>query len=286
MVPELAVENGEGEDSLVEPAPVLVALLGSERSPEMLAELGGALSPDDRTTVVDVQQVHEETMVDAAREDDGRVVSYRRRIEAAGSSIGAEIGFEVLLTRDPPGSLDRLSAGCHWLVMQWRPRERFLLPYNPLGWMLDHIGANVALYRDAGVRYVREMLVATEGDALDPLVIETADHLAEVWGASITVARWLPDGASEDEIQSAQEQLAEATAGCESPAKELLLRGHDEVDAFANESARFDMVLLSRERTPAWRSLAKTRYEAIATASACSVLLLQTPQTRRAPAAE
>ena len=280
--PVVAVTRESGGDLLGNTA-VLVALLGEERSPEMLAELGGALAEDEQTTVVDFQHVHEATVVQGVREDDDRVRSLQRRIEATGAATGNDISLEVHLTRDPPGSVDRLSAhfACRWLVMAWRSRGAFLSAYNPLGWMLNHIDANVALFRDVGVRYVREILVVTEGDDLDPLVLDTADHLASVWKASVTVARWLPTGASQDELENARIRLSQLSETCESPVTSQVITSENEVTAFSDASAGYDLMLMSRERTSAWQNLWKTRHEAIATASTCSVLLLQPP--RRAP---
>lgn len=277
QVPEAFGPDGDEPDPT---AAVIVALLGEERSPEILAELGGALAERERTAVVDLQQVHEEMVVDAAREDDGRVHSLRRRIAAVSETTDSEVGFQVLLTRDPPGTLDRLVAtrACRWVVMEWKTRGRRLLAYNPLGWMLDHIDANVALLRDVGVRYVREILVVTEGDALDPLVLDTADHLASVWRARVTLARWLPTGASDDEVEQTRAQLARSAEACAGGEEQLVIVSDDEVAAFAEASARYDLMLLSRPRTSAASQLlGRTWHERIATASACSVLLLQPP---------
>jgi len=280
QVPEAIAPLGDEPDPH---AAVVVALLGKERSPEMLAELGGALAEDQRTQVVDLQQVHEEMLVD--REDDGRVLSLRRRIAAVGETMESELGFRVLLTRDPPGTLDRLvaHAACRWVVMEWQTRGRRLSSYNPLGWMLDHIDANVALFRDLGVRYVREILVVTEGDDLDPLVLDTADHLAGVWRARVTLARWLPTGASGDDVRQAEDQLAGFAEDCAGVEEQLVVVSDDEVAAFAEASARYDLMLLSRPRTSSrWR---RTWHERIATASSCSVLLLQPPMRAVAPVA-
>jgi len=275
LVPEPVARHGDEPNPT---AAVVVALLGEERSPEILAELGGALAEDQRTEVIDLQQVHDELLVD--REDDGRVHSLRRRIAAVGETIASDLGFQVLLTRDPPGTLDRLVAdrACRWVVMEWQTRGRRLLAYNPLGWMLDHIDANVALFRDVGVRYVREILVVTEGDALDPLVLDTADHLASVWKARVTLARWLPTGASDDDVAQARAQLALAAEACAGVEEQNVVVSHDEVAAFAEASARYDLMILSRPRTSgATQLFRRTWHERIATASACSVLLLQPP---------
>lgn len=270
-----------GEDEADEPAAAIVALVGEERSPEILAELGAALAEDGRTAVIDVQQMHEETIVDAAREDDWRALSLERRIEAAGDAIGGRVSYQVMLTRDPPGTIDRVTAHlhCRWLVMTWRTRKRLLLPYNPLGWMLDHIDANVALYRDAGVRYVREILVVSDGDESDELAVDTADHLALVWGATVTIAHWAPPGAPEGDVARAKRKLEQLSEACRAPTAVRVLVDVDEVSAYANDSVKFDLLVLTRQRTTQWyRLLRPSRHERIATAAACSVLMVQTPR--------
>lgn len=157
-----------------ESAEVVVALLGEERSPEMLVELGGALAVDGLTAVVDVEQMHGDTIVEAEREDDARLLSLRRRVAAAGDAIAGDVSFRVMLTRDPPGTLDRLSARlhCRWLVMKWKTRDRLLLPYNPLGWMLDH--DEVTAHAEEGAKF--DLLVLSHEPTLWYRLLRPSRH--------------------------------------------------------------------------------------------------------------
>lgn len=262
------------------PAAVCVPLFGRERSPEILVELGGALADGERVAVVHLEEVPEQTALTAVDRAEPKVRSLARRVRAVRETRGIAATFESILCRDAPAGVDDYSesTGCEWVVMQWHgPNRQLLLPERPLGWLLDHLDANVALYQDAGVRYVREILVYPEPGPDDALVVHTADRLATAWNAKITLVRYVPDDAPEPIVLGEGEYLAQLAALCQAPHGFELTRGTKEVAAIGSLSASYDLLVMSRQRTGFWQHLMGTRHDRIASASACSVLTVQTP---------
>ncbi|MBW2735359.1 MAG: amino acid permease, partial [Deltaproteobacteria bacterium] len=166
-----------------EDAAVVVALFGSERSPEMLVELGEALREGGKLEVIHLTEIPEQTGLDALMDDMPLLRSVRRRVRAMADRKHIPLEFESLVSRDIVKSVDEITSRLHseWLVIEWTGRSREALTIrNPLGWLRDHVSCNLAVFYDAGVRYLREILVHVEPNKHDMLVISTAKHLAEV----------------------------------------------------------------------------------------------------------
>ncbi|MCA8913445.1 MAG: amino acid permease, partial [Planctomycetes bacterium] len=176
----VAPADATAEEAGDEEARVVVSLFGKERSPEMLVELGDVLADGGKVKVVSITDIPEQTALDALSGEDPRVVSLRRRVVTMGEKEELNVDFEHTVSHDMIKTVNEITRQlhCRWLVMEWAGRTRWTLTVaNPLGWLREHIQANLATFHDAGVRYLQKILVFVEPGPHDALVIHTADRL-------------------------------------------------------------------------------------------------------------
>ncbi|MCA9634157.1 MAG: amino acid permease [Myxococcales bacterium] len=270
------------EDALSQ-AEAVVALFGGERSPEMLVEVGGALAESGTVQVAHLTEVPEQMALDVVLEEDVTLRSLRRRSHAAADQQGAHLDFHAIVARDLVGTVHSVTSRteCHWLVMEWQgPSRKSLLPYNPIGWLINHLDTNLALVRDVGIRYVREILVYPEPGPHDALVVRTAAHLAQNWGAHVTLVRFVPDDAGEDQVEAEQSYLEQLELLVEEPIKQHVLRGKNLVTSLNSETAAFDLLVMGQADASLFATLRGTAHARIIKGSACSVLSLKTPRVQ------
>lgn len=273
-----------------EDAQVVVALFGSEGTPELLVEHAAALAEGGAVQVVLISEIPEQTSLDAVR-DDPKIASIRRRVEAVGEAHEIRLSFSSVASRDIVKTVFELSnqVDCHWLVMSWSGRSRHSITFtNPLGWLKSHLACNLAVYRDAGVRYFRKILVYTEPGPHDALIATTADRLAKEHGAQLTFVRFVPDSAQPTEVRSEEAYLDQMCQLCSEPAELEIIRGRDETKAIATFSAGFDLFVTAEPKTRFLGQLPGVRHNLLTDSAACSVLRLQTPrvETHRAVATQ
>ncbi|HHH30469.1 MAG TPA: amino acid permease, partial [Polyangiaceae bacterium] len=267
---------------VVSSAQVVVALFGNERSPEMLVDVGAALSDEGRTHVMHFTEVDDATEAEALLEqDDAFTASLERRIGAMAEETGMPIAFDAVATRDIVRSVHAVTdqAHCDWIVMQWQGRpRRSLTSLTPVGWLINHLPANLAIFKDSGVRYVRKILALPAPGPHDALVVRTADHLAMRYRAAITLARFVSEDAPEEEVDTERDYLAQLDRLCEADAEQELIVGAAKVPAIASATAGFDLLVMAGPQVN-WRNLLLTSVEdRITEQAACSVLRLRTPR--------
>lgn len=270
------------EDALSQ-AETVVALFGGERSPEMLVEVGGALAESGTVQVAHLTEVPEQMALDVVLDEEVGVRSLRRRSQAAAEQQGAHLDFHAIVARDLVGTVHRVSsrAECHWLVMEWQgPSRKSLLPYNPIGWLINHLDTNLALVRDVGIRYVREILAYPEPGPHDALVVRTAAHLAENWGAKVTLVRFVPDDAAEEQAEAEQDYLDQLELLVEGEVGKKILRGKNIVASLNSETAAFDLLVMGQADASLLATLRGTLHARIIKNAACSVLSLKTPRVQ------
>ncbi|MCG8425683.1 MAG: amino acid permease [Proteobacteria bacterium] len=277
-----SVASGLDSGLFARKAPVAVALFGTERSPEMLVELGEALSEDDRLQVVHITEVPEQTALEGAI-DDAVTSSLQRRVHAVAEMQNVTLGFDSIASRDVLETVNALTKqlDCSWLIMAWSGRTKWAFTvYNPIGWLSDHLSCNLATFHDAGVRYLRKILVRVEPGPHDALVMGTADHLAELNRAELTFVKFVADGAPAALRQSAGDYLDQVRQLSSAPAQTVLLRGKREDEAIAEMSVRYDLIITGgMPHGTLWQRIRGKLLDRITESAACSVLTVQTPQT-------
>lgn len=240
--PIQATEGVTGE------AAVVVLLVGRERAPEVLVEIGAALADGRLVEVVHITEVPEQTLLEAMVEDDPTVRALRRRAQSMAEEKDILLKFDAVVTHDVVETAYQLAnrLHCDWLVMEWRGRgrNRFLF-LSPLGWLLNHLPCKLALFKDEGVRYFRHILVDAEPGPDDSLVVSTADHLAELEEAELTFVRHVPTEASEIEVQGQADYIDQLRDLCASPTHSLIVRGGQREEAVGDVAALYDLLITS-----------------------------------------
>jgi mannitol/fructose-specific phosphotransferase system IIA component (Ntr-type)/nucleotide-binding universal stress UspA family protein len=257
-------------------------MLGDERGPETLVEIGTALSGYSRLPIMHLTEVPEQTILGGVGEQPA-LLSLRRRLRVMAEEEGSDLEFHSVHSRDIVRTVHSVTTrvGCDFLVMRWRGRSRWaLMPYNPLGWLVDHLDCNLALFRDAGVRYIREIMVFAEPGPHDALVVSTADDLARRWGARVTLVRPIAHAAGDQKRKAEMAYLRELSELCESPSRVALIVGDDHVVSLNRESSRYDLLVMGSPQAGLLERLRGTSAERLTRKAACSVLLLKTPRVR------
>ena len=265
-------------------AAAVVALYGKERSPEMLVEVAGALANGRKVRVCHLTEVEYGTALDAAMlTDDVATASLQRRIGAVAEERDLDVTFRPVLSRDLVRTVHAIAARahCEWLVMQWhgKPRQS-LTSLSPIGWLINHLDTNLAMYKDSGVRYVRRILALPAPGPHDALVIHAADGLAATWGAELTLARFVADDASDIAETAELDYLGQLKRLCGGDVDELVLRGRDKTDTIAGHTAAFDLVVMAAPNVTLRNLLSSSVEDRITAQAACSVLTLKAPRGR------
>lgn len=272
----------EARDVVTSEAAVVVALFGQERSPEMLVELGAALADGRKVHATHLSEVQEGTDIDVMLEEEVPVQSLRRRIGAMAVERQLNLEFHAVVSRDLVRTVHAITSrvNCDWLIMSWQGRSRQMITsLSPIGWLVDHLESNLALFRDVGVRYVRKILVYPAPGPHDALVVGTADDLASTWNADVTLARFVPDGADGD-VDSEKQYLAQLARLCHATTERVVVRGKHKVRAMTEFTGGFDFLVMGAPTTTL-RNLLKSPVEERITARAvCSVLTVKTPRIK------
>jgi amino acid transporter/mannitol/fructose-specific phosphotransferase system IIA component (Ntr-type) len=274
-------ENGDAEAPSDEA--VVVAMLGPERSPEMLVDIGAALAAGRDIRAAHLTEVEEGGDPEAVLEDAVRLKSLERRIRTQAEEQRLALEFDTLVSRDLSRTVHALTSrvSCDWLVMQWhgRPR-RSLTSLTAMGWLLNNLESNLAMFRDAGVRYVRKILVLPAPGPDDALVVGTADDLAATWKAELHLARFVPDGAGDEAVEQQERYLAELERMCESDTVSQVARGKQRLRTLAELSAGYDLLVMGAPRVSLRNILLQSPEDRLTEQAACSVLTLKSPRVQ------
>lgn len=284
---EMELEEGarfrKNTAPLSEDAEIVVPLFGNERSPETLAEIAGALADGKKVQVVHLTEAPEQTMLTAMIEDNPAVQSLNRRMSAMAEEKKINIEFDSSVTHELLDTVQVISerTHCEWMVMGISGRASHgSWIRNPVRWLMTHLDCNMALFRDAGVRYIRQILVYPErGSHLD-LVVSTADDMARIFNAEITFIRVAAPEADPTELAAEEGYLKELGKSCKSKTHYMVLQDKKPLAKIIEKSAGFDLLITGMPKEEKFiNSLLGTWKDALFEKAACSVLELSTPRT-------
>ncbi|MGE0432567.1 MAG: PTS sugar transporter subunit IIA, partial [Planctomycetota bacterium] len=267
---------------LPDKADVLVPLFNTERSPEALIEVGASFADGNPIEVLNITEVPEQTELDDALAERLWVRSLERRVGAMAGEQELDARYNAVVTHDAVSVVQQVAqrVKARWVVLEWRGRthEGFTIR-NPLGWLINHLPCNLAVFKDAGIRYFRKVLVYPEPGPHDALVIRSADHFARAHKADLTLVRYLPASAAAHEIQAQIDYLDQLRRLCRLPVETLMLQGTDEVRTLVAATAGFDMLVTGAPAEMSlWSKMRGTLKDQLMQGATCSVLRLQTPQ--------
>ncbi|MCB0334044.1 MAG: universal stress protein, partial [Bdellovibrionales bacterium] len=284
-------ESTTVDDSDEDHAAVVVPLFGKERSPEMLVEVGAALADGEKVEVVHVTELPEQTVLTALSDDDIVVESLHRRIQTMASREQFTAEFEAVVTHDLIKTVSDINTRTHanWLVIEWKGSSTHgVFFHNPVGWLISNLTCNLALLKDAGVRYIRRILVFCEPGPDERLVASTADHLATIYQAELTFVGVLSEDHQTQERENLESYLQDVKQRCDSNSESVVLIGNDRIRTIVNISAGFDLLVAGSPRRPNLKERLKSslfgiRTDELTARSACSVLRLRTPRPQSYP---
>ena len=269
------IKNTSLDGTLVNNAEVVVPLFGNERSPEMLVEIGGALTLKNKLQVVHLLEVPEQTFLDAI-DDDVSISSLNRRINAMAEEKDIDVDFDAAVTHDLVETLHSISdqTHCKWLVMGWdgRSSSEALFIRNPIGWLVRHINSNFALFKDNGVRYIRKILVCLRPKKDDAQFIIVASEIAAFYQAELTLMRVVIKGNNKKQevIKESKKLIKHSNV----PIKLKVIEASDPFNAITNASAAFDLLIIGTPNDANFKSVLFGKRDKLAETSACSVLRL------------
>ncbi|MEM7485407.1 MAG: amino acid permease [Bacteroidota bacterium] len=271
-----SLQNLDGK--LASNAGVVVPLLGNERSPEMLVEIGAAINKNEKIQVVNVTEVPNQTFLDAMVEENPRIASLERRVSRLAVSQGIDLDFEAAVTHEISDTIHELSnqTHCDWLVMGWNGRAHSgILVSNPIGWLLTHINSDFALFKDDGVRYIGKVLLALRPGRKDKNFIAVADRICNYYKASLTLLHVVPTKTEDETIAKMETKSKKLLEKVDTPSMVIVQKEDDSIGAISRASASFDLLILGTPQKDNWVDiLFGTGKDKFTEKSACSVLRL------------
>ena len=262
-----------------------VALLGRATSVETLTQMGAALARGKAVEVVHVTEVANQVALDEVLEEEPYVGSIRRRVLGMREMTETKVKFDPIVSHDVVASIHRLSTElhCRWLMMAWRPFRLF----NPLGWMLNHLPCDLVIFKDAGIRYIRKLVIIVDDESDDALLSQATTDLSRYFRARVMFARFVSKNASSSELHDVADHLDHLRRMSPVASDVKLLKGDNFVDAVVAVTEEYDLLLMSSFARKSWRNqFLKSDQDKITSAALCSVLMIRTPQERLNPVFE
>ncbi len=260
-------------------AKVVVSLFGRERSPEVLVEMGAALAEKEKIEVAHFTEAPEQSDLCDFWEESAPLKSLRRRLHAMAKAQDMELEFDPVVSHDITRSIFEVSQRlhCEWLILEWGGKSRGNLTFhNPVGWLKSHLQSNLAIFRDTGVRYIRKVMVVIQDHGNDDLVLSTADHLATVYKANLTVIKFFQKDKSDKELVALEANLTDISANTENRSSYRILKGKNFVDTIVTSTDEYDLLVFGASKHSLRTDIFGSTDDKLISAAVCSVLCVQT----------
>ena len=259
-------------------AGVVIPLFGNEKSAEMLIEIGAALNKKEVTQAVNITEVPNQTFLDAVMEENTRTHSLARRVSELARAREVKIDFEAVVTHNVSATIQELSEQTHsdWMVMGWDARaHKGLLVRNPIGWFVDHVNSDFALFRDNGVRYISKVVMALRPGRKDKNFVAIADRVCQFYKASLTLLHVVPEEMSDDSMSFLETSSLQLLTKASSPSNVIVKRAKNPIESISEISAEYDLLIIGTPEKGNWQNvLFGKNKDKFADSSACSVLRL------------
>lgn len=260
-------------------ADVVVALFGKERSPETLVEMASSLVGTGNLEVAHLIEVPEQIGVRDLKEEFTTVRSLRRRLGAMEENLKLLINYDPIVSHDILKTVHEISnrLDCHWLFTEWGGNTggAFTLN-NPIAWLKDHLSCSLVVFRDAGVRNFKKIMVFIHDLGSEFVVVNLADHLGKVHNAELTLVRFLYEHEYEARVDKEKKFLNETAAKCQSSTNIIILRGEKKVSTILAITPEFDLMVYGDFRNETFiEKIFGTVYDKVTSKAACSVISLQ-----------
>ena len=260
-------------------AGVIIPLFGNEYSPESLIELGAAINQRDSLQVVNIKEVPDQTFLDAVLVETPKIKSLKRQLSIVQDINKLQLDFESIVTHNVSDTMQVLSdhLKSDWLLLSWdgRVSNGFLIN-NPLGWIVSNINSNFALFKDNGVRYIREVVLAVRPNSKDiDKLIRTTANLCKFYNASFTLLHVLSKDSSKSNLEKIKNNSDLLLTEYNNKANLRIEYSDDPTLTVSELTAEYDLLVLGTPKKDTWKSmLFGTGKDKFAVNSACSVLRL------------
>jgi hypothetical protein len=275
---------GPSERAITEMDVGAMVTLVDRNPPEPLIQLGAALSEGKALAAVRVREVPEQLAMHDLSDDHPYERALRRRALAMGSTLDIELEYVNAPCRDLREEVFELSHVMqpNWVLFEWQQQGHHAVWLRePLAWIFSHLNSNVAVFKDAGIRVFREILVVVDQGTHDEVLVHTANTLAirpgrpAAFNGRITIAAHARDDAHERETHAHLEELNKMCGG---ETQFMILRGGERSSQLIEQSANFDLMLIEEPPYEHFYSrMMRRSAERITGKASCSVLRLRIP---------
>ncbi|MEC7863972.1 MAG: APC family permease, partial [Bacteroidota bacterium] len=240
-------------------AGVIIPLFGNEYSPESLVELGAALNAKKSIQVLNIKEVPDQTFLDAVLIETPKIKSLQRQLSIVQDLNNLELDFESIVTHNVSDTMQVLSdhSKSDWLVLSWDGRiSNGFLINNPLGWIVSNINSNFALFKDNGVRYISEVILAVRPNSKDlNKLIYTTANLCKFYNANFTLLHVLSKDRNKDHFEKIQKQ-SDTLLGDYKDIASLRIEFSENPSGTVSElTAEYDLLVLGTPKKDTWKSM-------------------------------
>jgi amino acid transporter len=257
---------------------IVVPLLGDETSPEMIVEVASSINPKDSVNAINIIEAPDQTFLEDVSLVSPKDESVKRRILSLRETKKTKVTFESLPTHDVVNTIKNITSvqKCEWLVMGWGGRENTgILVRNPVGWVIKNINANLALFKDNGVRNISKVVLAVRPGREGNKFIKVADNICKYYGASLTLLNVIGKDAKksvETKLHNNNNSLLKVLSREENS---LVVKSNDVIGVISEVSASYDLLIIGSQEKSAWYNvLLGLKSDRFVKNSVCSVLRL------------
>lgn len=270
---EVVLEELDNTDSHI-----VVPLLGDETSPEMIVEIASSINTEEKVNTINIVEAPDQTFLEDVSLESPKDASVKRRILSLKDSKKTKVTFESLPTHDVSTTIKNITSfkKCKWLVMGWAGRESAgILIRNPIGWVIKNIDANLALFKDNGVRNISKVILAVRPGRQGNKFIKVADNICNYYGASLTLLSVVNKEFGGGQEKHLIEKNKSLLRGVSCQNDYLVIKDNDPVKAISEVSASYDLLIIgSQEKSPWYNVLFGLKSDRFVKNSVCSVLRL------------
>jgi amino acid transporter len=257
---------------------IVVPLLGDETSPEMIVEVASSINHKESVNAINIIEAPDQTFLEDVNLISPKDESVKRRILSLRNSKNTKVTFESLPTHDVVNTIKNITSvqKCEWLVMGWGGRENTgILVRNPVGWVIKNINANLALFKDNGVRNISKVVLAVRPGREGNKFIRVADHICKYYGASLTLLNVIGKDAKKSVESKLHDDNNSLLKGLSREENSVVIRSNDIVGVISEVSASYDLLIIGSQEKSAWYNvLLGLKSDRFVKNSVCSVLRL------------
>ena len=236
-------------------ADIVVPLLGEEKSPEALVEIGSSIVKKSKINAINLIEAPNQVFLEAVNVDSAKSESIKRRVLNLKKSHQINVTYESVSTHNVANSIENITGlrKCKWLVMGWDGRAQSgILVGNPIGWILRNVNSSFALYKDNGVRRFEKVVLALRPGRKNIDFINVADNICSFYGASLTLLNIIPRNTKAKEKSKIEENSNSLIMETSCKSDLLIIKSDDPLETISDQSAEFDLLILGTPEKDNW----------------------------------